>query len=235
VNDAIELIPVYRLALVFAPVAVVLLVFWRWSLGVGNAAYANARMLVQLLLIGFVLEYLFTTDRPTVVLAVLAFMLLVAAWIALKPLAGHGLQLYLRALAAIVIGGVLTLVLVTQGVLLADPWYAPRVLIPLGGMIFANAMNAVSLGAERFAYESAAGKAYAAARATAFRGAMIPQVNTLFAVGLVSLPGMMTGQVLSGVSPLLAVRYQVMVMAMVFGSAGIATAIYLVLSRPRAG
>ena len=67
------------------------------------------------------------------------------------------------------------------------------------------------------------------ARNRAFTAALIPITNTLFAVGLVSLPGMMTGQILSGVSPLLAVRYQIIVMCMVFGSAGISSACYLSL------
>ena len=63
----------------------------------------------------------------------------------------------------------------------------------------------------------------------ALEAAMIPQINSLLAVGIVSLPGMMTGQILSGVDPQVAVRYQVMVMCMVFGSGGLAAAIYLVL------
>ncbi|MFY0650995.1 MAG: ABC transporter permease [Cyclobacteriaceae bacterium] len=61
---------------------------------------------------------------------------------------------------------------------------------------------------------------------------MIPITNSLFAVGLVSLPGMMTGQILSGISPLIAVHYQIMVMCMAFGSAGISAAIFLILSKP---
>ena len=59
--------------------------------------------------------------------------------------------------------------------------------------------------------------------------ALIPQINTLLAVGLVALPGMMTGQVLSGVDPLVAARYQIMVMCMIFSTAGLAAALYLVL------
>ncbi|MEP1779528.1 ABC transporter permease, partial [Reichenbachiella sp.] len=70
---------------------------------------------------------------------------------------------------------------------------------------------------------------YTEARNTALRAALIPITNSLFAVGLVSLPGMMTGQILSGVSPLIAVRYQIMVMCMAFGSAGISVALFLVL------
>ena len=74
------------------------------------------------------------------------------------------------------------------------------------------------------------GDDYTTARDTAMQTALIPIINSLFAVGLVSLPGMMTGQILSGVSPLIAVRYQIMVMAMIFGASGIATAVFLLLS-----
>jgi putative ABC transport system permease protein len=76
-----------------------------------------------------------------------------------------------------------------------------------------------------------AGKDWEVARRTAFDTAMIPVINSLFAVGLVSLPGMMTGQVLSGVSPLIAAKYQIVVMTMLFGAAGISAALYLVLSK----
>ena len=71
------------------------------------------------------------------------------------------------------------------------------------------------------------------ARLTAYQAAMIPVINSLFAVGLVSLPGMMTGQILSGVSPLIASRYQIMVMCMIFSAAGISTAVFLAFVRHR--
>ena len=106
-------------------------------------------------------------------------------------------------------------------------------MVPLGGMIFSNAMNTVSLAAERFEAETANQAPYEQARRTALQTALIPLINSLFAVGLVALPGMMTGQILSGVSPLIAVRYQIMVMCMTFGSAGIAAVCYLMLVKPR--
>jgi len=96
-------------------------------------------------------------------------------------------------------------------------------------MIFANAMNTVSLAAERYESERGRGAELTAARRTALDAALIPQINGLLAVGLVSLPGMMTGQILSGVEPLVAVRYQIMVMCMVFGSGGLGAALYLAL------
>ena len=112
-----------------------------------------------------------------------------------------------------------------------EPWYLPRYMIPLAGMVFANAMTAVSLAAERLNSELGHGQAWPEARLAAYNAAMIPVINSLFAVGLVSLPGMMTGQILSGVSPLIAARYQVVVMCMIFASAGISTAIFLALCR----
>jgi putative ABC transport system permease protein len=113
-----------------------------------------------------------------------------------------------------------------------EPWFSPRYVVPLAGMIFAGAMNAVSLAAERVQAELGRGEAYEIARNTAFKASIIPILNSLFAVGLVSLPGMMTGQILSGVSPLVAVQYQIVVMSMLFGTAGVSSAIYLALLRP---
>ena len=92
-------------------------------------------------------------------------------------------------------------------------------------------MNAVSLAAERFQAESNRGVDYEEARRTALQAALIPMINSLFAVGLVALPGMMTGQILSGVSPLIAAEYQIVVMTMLFGATGISAAIYLYLQR----
>ncbi len=113
-------------------------------------------------------------------------------------------------------------------------WFEPRIVVPLAGMIFANAMNTVSLAAERIEAELQKISDFTQAQRIALDAALIPQINGLLAVGLVSLPGMMTGQILSGVSPVVAARYQIMVMCMIFGYAGLATIIYLKLCRPRA-
>ncbi len=98
-------------------------------------------------------------------------------------------------------------------------------------MIFANAMNAISLAAERFTSELAHQQTYPQARNIAFGTALIPITNSLLAVGLVSIPGMMSGQILSGITPVIAARYQIMVMCMLFASAGLSTALFLTLSR----
>ena len=222
-----------QLALAFIPVAITLLILLRWSFGTANALYALCRMLVQLLLIGYVLAWIFGAHNGLLILLVLAIMLLASSWIAMGTVKEHRWQLLGASLISITIGGGLTLALITQLVLQMEPWYLPRYMVPLAGMVFANAMTAVSLAAERLYAELGHGLGWEEARLTAYQAAMIPVINALFAVGLVSLPGMMTGQILSGVSPLIAARYQIMVMCMIFSAAGISTAIFLALSRRR--
>jgi putative ABC transport system permease protein len=214
-------------ALGFIPVVVVVTILFRWSLDGRSAIVSIARMLIQLVLIGYVLGYLFATDSAWLVITVLAVMLVAASLISMRPVNGQGTGRYRRALMSIAVGGIPTLWLVTQGVIEIEPWYQPRYLIPLGGMIFASAMNAVSLAGERFQAELDNGKGYFDARKLGLQAALIPLINMLLAVGLVSLPGMMTGQILSGVDPLVASRYQIVVMCMIFGSSGISAACYL--------
>jgi putative ABC transport system permease protein len=216
----------------FVPTLFVLFIMYRWAAGVGTGVYATVRMLVQLLAIGYVLIFIFESDDPAVISAVLALMLVFATAIAVRPVADKTMTTYLRAFLAISAAGVLTLALVSQAVIGVDPWFSPRYVVPLAGMIFAGAMNAVSLAAERVQAELTRGETYEIARNTAFKASIIPILNSLFAVGLVSLPGMMTGQILSGVSPLVAVKYQIVVMSMLFGTAGVSSAIYLALLRP---
>lgn len=227
----IQTINLPQLLLAFAPVVLVLVLMWYWGLGYGNAAYALARMLGQLLLIGYVLVFIFNAESSAIVLAVLAVMLVASSWIALNTIHSSRASLFLPSLWSIFLGGVSTLALVTQGVLQLEPWYRPQYMIPLAGMIFANAMTSVSLAAERLHAELDKGSNYAAGRIVAFQTAMIPVINSLFAVGLVSLPGMMTGQILAGVSPFIAARYQIMVMCMIFASAGLSTACFLWLGK----
>lgn len=222
-----------QLAYAFIPALLALIIFYRWTAGVGNASYAVGRMLLQLLLIGYALAYIFETEHPVVVLGVLTVMLSAAAWISLNSIGKQRKDWLVKAALAIGVVGMAVLILVTQAVVAVEPWYAPNYVIPLAGMIFANTMNAVSLAAERFMSEREDGLAYEEARRKAFKAAMIPVVNSLFAVGLVSLPGMMTGQILSGVSPLIAARYQIVVMSMLFGAAGLSTAWFLMMLRPK--
>jgi len=207
----------------------VIVVLWKWKIGFKNSIYAVFRMLVQLFLIGYFLVYIFETDSSWIVIAILAVMLFSSSWIALRTIKIPRKILYFKCFIAITLGGGIVLLLITQGVLNLQPWYLPSYMIPLAGMIFANSMNSISLAGERLEAEINRNIAYDQARIIALQASLIPITNSLFAVGLVSLPGMMTGQILSGVSPFIAARYQIMVMCMIFGSAGISSAFFLVL------
>jgi putative ABC transport system permease protein len=145
--------------------------------------------------------------------------------------------------SSMLLGAGLTLAYVNAVVIGVSPWYAPRFLIPLFGMIIGNAMNGAALAAERLDSEMesrrAEVEAYLALGASpsqasaepvrrALAAALIPAVNGLMIVGIVSLPGMMTGQILAGASPLTAVRYQIMVAFMLAGAVAV-TSVAVVL------
>ena len=221
------------LALALLPTAVVIGLMVYWSAEAKTATYATLRMLIQLMLIGYVLVFIFETERPSVICAVLLFMLVVSSWIAIRHVKTDRMRALGVSFVSIAVPGVIILALVSQVVIGVDPWFSPRYLVPLAGMIFAGAMNSVCLADERYQSEADRGTARLEARAIAFRAAMIPITNSLFAVGLVSLPGMMTGQILSGVSPLIAAKYQIVVMSMLFGVSGLSAAIYLTLHNPK--
>jgi len=224
-----QTIPIIELSLVFIPTIFLLAIIFRWGLKGSVGIYANIRMVLQLLLVGYILTYIFEVSQPLIIILVIILMIAVSAWIARRSIEEKSLKIYLNFFISIGLPGLFMLGLVTQLVLHMQIWFEPSLVIPIAGMIFANSMNTVSLAAERFESEFEQEKDYIKARRIALDASLIPQINSLFAVGLVALPGMMTGQILSGVDPIIAVRYQVMVMWMTFGSGGLASILYLVL------
>ena len=132
------------LALSFIPTLIVLAILYRWKAGAGTALYATIRMLVQLLLIGYVLIYIFKTDHWGVIALVLAVMLAVASWIAIRPLQRATFADYVRSFVAIAVGGILTLALVSKAVLGVEPWFAPRYVVPLAGMMLSSRSKGVA-------------------------------------------------------------------------------------------
>jgi putative ABC transport system permease protein len=228
-----------------APLVLVAVALSRWQrLGLERGfVIGAARALAQLVAVGYVLVYLFESARWWLVLAALAVMLVAAASASTRrgkkiPARDRRVLLGISGTAMLLASGV-TLAYVTQVMLRVHPWYAPRYLIPLFGMIVGNAMTAAALAAERLASEMelrrgeveaylalGASPARAAAEPVrrALTAALIPSVNGLMVVGLVQLPGMMTGQILAGQSPLLAVRYQVVVAFMLAGATAMTAA-----------
>ena len=207
------------------PVLLVAYIYYRWESNPAEILLASGRMAGQLIAVGYVLVFLFSRPSPWISLAIMLVMISAAAWIAIRPVRDQS-DFFIPAFTALAVSVSLHLFISLKLVMNIEPWYEPRILIPLAGMYFANGMNAISLAAERYLSERKV-KNEEQARLISFRAAMIPQINTLLAVGLVALPGMMTGQILSGVSPLIAIRYQILIMTMVLGVSGLGSALLL--------
>ncbi|MDE1922868.1 MAG: iron export ABC transporter permease subunit FetB [Gammaproteobacteria bacterium] len=219
-------------------VAVALSEFQR--LGLARRLLIGAlRAVVQLTLIGYLLVWLFHTDHAIFVLGVLLVMGVTATFAATgRQPGGAAMQRRLRPICfvSILVGSGLTIAYVSAIVVDITPWYNPRYLIPLFGMIVGNAMNGAALAAERLRSEMEHTRAQIEALLAlgaspqqasteparrAIVAAMIPTINSLTVVGVVSLPGMMTGQILAGSAPTLAVRYQLVVVFMLVGATSI--------------
>lgn len=209
------------------PLFLVGIVYFYWTGNKNEIAIATVRMSVQLIAIGYVLTALFSTNSLSLLLVLILVMLLSASLIARRNIRQKDSKTYMLILASITIGGTFNLAWVVWVVLDLENAFEPRFIIPLAGMIYANAMNALSLCAERYEKEKEHGQTHESARNIAFKTSMIPQINSFLAVGFVSLPGMMTGQILSGIDPLIAVRYQIVVMAMILSSGAMCNMVYL--------
>lgn len=221
-----QTIPLLNLLYMLPPLFIVAFYYYAWVGKKTEIALATLRMSVQLIVIGYVLTSLFSTNSLWLLALLVAVMMTAASLIARRNIRHKDLQTYFAILGAIALGGTFNLALVLWGVLDLENPLEPRFVIPLAGMIYANAMNAISLCAERYEKEREHHETEKA-RAIAFKASMIPQINSFLAVGFVSLPGMMTGQILSGVDPLIAVRYQIVVMAMILSSGAMSNILYL--------
>lgn len=211
------------------PLVLVGLIYARWTGSRFELAYATLRMLVQLIAVGYALIIIFAHDELWLGGAVLLFMLCVSVSIVFRNTRNKTPHNFALIFIAIMLSSSINLGLIIVAVLQLEPLYQPRYLIPLAGMVLSQSMNGISLAIERFEDEMGRHNDFQTARNTAIKVAMIPQINSLLAVGLVSLPGMMTGQILSGVEPLVAVRYQIMIMIMSVSGVGMSIIFYFLL------
>lgn len=236
----IELTP-WDLGLAALLVLVLAALSWRGQLGVSRSLMINAaRMAVQLLLIGLVLEVLFQHATLAWV-ALLAFVMLLFAGreaVARQRRRLRGWWSYSLGTGAMFMSSFAVTVLALTVMVRPEPWYLPQYAIPLLGMLLGNTMTGISLPLDRLtdsAYEQRAvieaqlilGRTWSGAiaplRRQAMRSGLMPIVNSMAAAGIVSLPGMMTGQILAGAPPLEAVKYQVLIMFLIAGGTGFGT------------
>jgi putative ABC transport system permease protein len=204
---------------------------------------ASIRTVVQLLLVGLILQWVFDLGRLWyVVLSIIALMTLVAGISAVQRTERRYKGVWSDSVVSMWASSWLVGVVALMGVIQIQhrgyPWYDPQYSIPLLGMILGNTLNGISLGLDRFG-EELAGKReqvetllalgatrWEAARSsiqTAVRTGMIPTINTMMVVGIVSLPGMMTGQIIAGMEPNQAVLYQIVIMFLIAAGTSIGT------------
>jgi len=212
------------------PLIVVWFFYAKWTKNTQEIPLATIRMVVQLLLIGYLLVFIFESKNIYLGAFILLFMVLVASFITLRNITIQNPKEYGLILSAIAVSGFIHLGLICYFILDLET-YDPKYIIPIAGMIFASIMNVLSIAIERFYKELSYNEDFEQARNSSFKASMIPQINSLLAVGLVALPGMMTGQILSGIDPMIAVRYQIMIMSMILSSSGIAIVVYFTLKK----
>ena len=194
---------------------------------------ATLRALFQLLLLGFVLKYIFEISNPILIFLVLVWMVFWATVTAKSRANAKNIKFFAPIFISLFLVTISTILISTIVILNVQPWYLPQYIIPLGGMVIGNSMNGVAIALDKFFKDIkyrkdeleallCLGANYKEASELIFKDAihagLIPIINVLMSVGLVSLPGMMTGQLLAGADPMKAVKYQIMIMIMILFS-----------------
>jgi putative ABC transport system permease protein len=215
---------------------------WRGLKREKRIIISTARMTIQLILVGYILTYIFEQPNPFLITLIVLLMLCFAVYNTFKQVA-IPINKKLKKIIAIsmVSGSLVTLIYFNLVVIHFQPWYEPQYLIPIAGMIIGNSMTGITLGVknlvegiqrEKQLIEGAlmlGAKPEAATKVvvnSAFDSAILPTINNLVGMGIVFLPGMMTGQILAGISPLIAIEYQIAVLLGITGSVALTVMIF---------
>jgi putative ABC transport system permease protein len=192
-------------------------------------AIATLRTVVQLLGVGYVLAFVFALNNPIAVLGILMVMLTIATITARNRIGKKIPRLLPVVFGSIFFSTALTLTYTNLLIIQPETWYQPQYLIPLAGIVLGNAMNGAAIAGERLVSTISSSRleiethlslgaspqqAVELYRKDAIRAGLIPTLNQMMVVGVVTLPGMITGQLLSGIDPLDAASYQILIMLM---------------------
>lgn len=209
---------------------------------------AGLRTVVQLLLIGYVLDWVFAINHWHPVVLLLAAMTVIAGWVSSRRSPVKYAGMITDGMLSVWISAWLVTAFGLYVVMRIDPWFDPKYAIPVMGIVLGNVLTGVALGLERVTEELDARRdqietllalgasrweAFKPAAQNAVRAATIPVINALTVVGIVSLPGVMTGQVLAGQSPDQAIRYQIVIMFLISAASGLGTACAVLLAYRR--
>jgi putative ABC transport system permease protein len=209
------------------------------GLGLGRKLLiAGLRTVVQLSLLGLVLVHVFEAGNVWLVVVMGTLMILMASYEAVKRAGRRYRGVHRDVFTSLLLSASASMLFVSLLVLQTDPWWAPRYLIPLLGMVLGNSLTGVSIGLERCLssfdedrpaielWIAAGAHPWEAARPTAarsLRSGLIPILNAMSVAGMVTIPGMMTGQILGGTEPGMAARYQILVMFLIAGATAAGT------------
>jgi len=219
---------------------------WRLRLGLErDLAVATVRTYAQLLLLGVVLRWVFGIDSALVVLGLMVVMIAMAAVTIVQRAPDAPRGILGSSFVSMLVTGFSVTFIVTALIVQVEPWYAPRYVIPIAGMVLGNSMNGIALALERtYAdLDARAGQILALTGLgatpweaggesvrTGIRAGLIPTINSMATVGIVFIPGMMTGQIIAGADPIAATGYQIVVMLMVSAATAIGAVLTVLLS-----
>lgn len=206
---------------------------------------STIRMTIQLILTGYILVYLFNNINPLYTIMIIVIMEIFAIYNIFKRTKSKLSKPLKKIIAVSMIFGTLSsLIYFLLVVVNISPWYDPRYFIPIAGMLIGNSMTGISLGvtrlvdgmnSQRHLVESALMLGATPKMAskeivdTAFDSAILPTINSMVGMGIVFLPGMMTGQILSGTSPVTAIEYQIAIMLGILGSVALTVILFVQL------
>jgi len=198
----------------------------------------TVRTFAQLFLLGYILKVIFDIDNVFVVLMVFLFMIFFAARTIYGRINEKQISYFLPTFLSMAISFFFVTFMVTAVIVGVKPWWQAQYFIPIGGMVIGNSMNAIAISLERLLGDLRSkrkeiemklchGADYKEASQEVVRSAMkagmIPSINSMMAVGMVFIPGMMTGQILAGANPVEAIKYQIVVMVMIVGATTMGT------------
>jgi putative ABC transport system permease protein len=215
-------------------------------LGLGRQMIVAAvRMTIQLLLIGVILHWVFVFEGWYVVVTLAVVMTLIAGISAIERTQHRYRGVLLSSIVSVWASSWLIAGFALFAVLHVQPWYRPQFAIPLLGMVLGNTLSGVSLALDRFGNEldarrdgvemllSLGASSWEAGHSLvreAVRTGMLPTLNAMAVMGIVSLPGMMTGQLIAGTDPVEAVKYQIVIMFLIASGTALGTVSVVLLS-----
>jgi putative ABC transport system permease protein len=221
----------------------------RLSLGLEkDLAIATVRTYVQLFALGLVLRYVFGIDSPLLVVGILAVMVVVAGWTITRRAPDAPPGIFGSSALAMAVTGFIVTFAVTGIIVQVEPWYRPQYVIPIAGMVLGNSMSGIALALERvfadldarsdevLALTALGATPWEASHSSvrdALRAGLIPTINSMAAVGIVFIPGMMAGQILAGADPVAATGYQIVVMLMVAAATALGSVLAVMLTYKR--